>query len=332
MFSFKKPNTIGTVSKTIKRLLKILGIIFALLVVIIVGIVLFIQSAANDTITGDDGVAAGYNTRINYTQPLEKKYSELGPYSTTHERQKSDDPSVGEYHIYFPNTAAEVKETYPLIVMVNGTFTPASEYLPVLEHLASWGFVVVGNEDEQSGNGVSTTTTLDYVLDSNQIPESPLFGLIATDSIGIAGHSQGGAGAINAASTSRNSNRLKSIYTASAISHFVAKNNNGDYDTAKLTIPSFFMAGTGGEDRFFISPLRAVRKNFEALSTTQPAVIARRTGVDHKDVLEYGDPYMTAWFLWTLKNDPDASQVFTGEKPELANNPDWQDVESKNLP
>lgn len=332
MFSFKKPNTIGTVSKTIKRLLKILGAIVALLVLITVGVLVFLRSVANDTITGDDGVAAGYHTRINYTQPLEKKYSELGPYSTTHEQQKSDDPSIGEYHIYFPNTAAEVKETYPLIVMVNGTFTPASEYLPVLEHLASWGFVVVGNEDPQSGSGVSTTTTLDYVLDLNQIPESPLFGLIDTDSIGIAGHSQGGAGAINAASTSRNSSRLQSIYTASAISHFIAGRNDNDYDTAKLNIPSFFMVGTGGEDRFLISSHRTLRKNFEALSTTQPAVIARRTGVDHKDVLEYGDPYMTAWFLWSLKKDPDASQVFNGEKPELANNPDWQDVEFKNLP
>ena len=39
------------------------------------------------------------------------------------------------------------KGTYPLVVMVNGTGVAASKYKPIFEHLASWSFIVIGNED-----------------------------------------------------------------------------------------------------------------------------------------------------------------------------------------
>lgn len=40
--------------------------------------------------------------------------------------------------------------TYPLVNMPNGTGVKSSRYEAVFEHLASWGFIVVGNEDENS--------------------------------------------------------------------------------------------------------------------------------------------------------------------------------------
>ena len=60
--------------------------------------------------------------------------------------------------------------------------------------------------------------------------------------------------------------------------------------------------------------------------------MARREGADHKDVLEFGDPYMTAWFLWTLSDDNEAEKVFAGPDAELAHNSDWKDVQTRNMP
>ena len=321
-------------SVLMKKFLKILGVILLVVVLAFAGFIVFLQSISNDTITKDDGVAGGYNERIHYTQQLEHKYAQSGPHAVTQVQQTSENPAIGQYYMYVPKSAENTtaQTTFPLIVMVNGTRTPTSDYLPILEHLASWGFIVIGNQDPQTGSGKSASETLDFALAQNTLPESPLFQLINTNSIGISGHSQGGAGAINAVTKFPNSKAFSSLYTASGISHFIAKTNDVDYDTSQITIPAFFMAGTGGEDRFMISSHKQLRKNFDAVQSTEPTIKARRTGVDHKDVLEYGDPYMTAWFLWTLTTDTEASGVFVGANPELNNNPDWQDVATKNLP
>ncbi len=317
-----------------KKLPKILIAVVIVLALGFIGSIVVVQSTANDTITKDDGVAAGYYEKINYSLPLERKYAQLGPYDFTERIVPSGDEAIGDYRIYFPTQPAgeQQKEAFPLVVMVNGTMTPASTYAPILEHLASWGFVVVGNEDPQSGSGESTSRTLEFILGQNNAPTSQLFNTINTGAIGIAGHSQGGAGAINAATKFPNSHNYGSLYTASAISHWTAKRNNGDYDTGLLEIPAFLMAGTGGQDAIFISSHRQLTKNYQAITSNQPTIKARRTGVDHKDVLEYGDPYMTAWFLWTLKADPTAEAVFVGTNAELINNPNWQDIAWKNLP
>lgn len=39
--------------------------------------------------------------------------------------------------------------------MVNGTGVYASKYPAVFEHLASWGFIVVGNEDPSTCTGAA---------------------------------------------------------------------------------------------------------------------------------------------------------------------------------
>ncbi|WP_294188357.1 hypothetical protein [uncultured Clostridium sp.] len=78
--------------------------------------------------------------------------------------------------------------------MVNGTGVPASKYKAIFEHLASWGFIVVGNEDGESWNGNSTSQTLDYILSLNDDVNSIFNKKINVDAIGVAGHSQGGVG------------------------------------------------------------------------------------------------------------------------------------------
>ena len=81
--------------------------------------------------------------------------------------------------------------TYPLVIMVNGTGITASKYKSVFKHLASWGFIVVGNEDENSRTGASTSATLDFMLNLNKDSNSDFYGKIDVNNIGVSGHSQG---------------------------------------------------------------------------------------------------------------------------------------------
>lgn len=46
----------------------------------------------------------------------------------------------------------------------------------------------------------------------------------------------------------------------------------------------------------------------------------------HDDMLYSAEGYVTAWFMWQLKGDNEASKAFIGEKAELLNNKLYQDV------
>ena len=50
-----------------------------------------------------------------------------------------------------------------MIMVVNASGTPAASYEPFFSRLASWGFIVVGNEDGQAGSGETASITLDFM-------------------------------------------------------------------------------------------------------------------------------------------------------------------------
>lgn len=64
---------------------------------------------------------------------------------------------------------------YPLVIMANGTGVKASQYKEVFKHLASWGFIVAGNEDDNSRSGDSSSKTLDYLLQLNEDSNSVFY-------------------------------------------------------------------------------------------------------------------------------------------------------------
>ena len=150
------------------------------------------------------------------------------------------------------------------------------------------------------------------------------------------GFSQGGAGAIRAATEFENGNRYKAMFTGSAAYALLAKNMGWEYDASKIKIPYFMAAGTGktddsgkyGENDFSgVAPLFSLKENYEAMSEDASKVRARIQGAEHEDMLTLTDGYMTAWFMYWLKEDTEAGSVFLGDNAEILQNAKWQDVE-----
>ena len=56
------------------------------------------------------------------------------------------------------------------------------------------------------------------------------------------------------------------------------------------------------------------------------AIMARRKEADHRDMLEYADAYMTAWFMYWLQDDAEAGTVFIGADAEISHNSNYQDL------
>lgn len=283
-----------------------------------------------------------------YSQPegkIETKYTALGTYEVSHAEYDAEGTAWEKYEIYYPSARAE-GVTYPLVIMANGTGVKASQYAAVFRHLASWGFIVAGNEDENCRTGEYSAATLDFVLKLNEEEDSPLYGLVDTQNIGIVGHSQGGVGALNAATAQENGGRYKAICTISATSRYHAdelnKSGKGwSVDASQIFAPILMVAGTGtfeaGTMEEYsdtlpdggaqgICPLWWLNECYDAVPTGTDNVMARRSGKDHGDMLHAADGYMTAWFAYYLQGDEEAGKAFFSENAEILSNQVWQDV------
>lgn len=313
--------------KIIKMFLLVIAIV---ILIVIVGLVILFFIASKRPV-----VEEGYFDRVKTDKPLEAKYTAKGEYETAYIKFDSENDICKEYSVWYPKKLETGDETYPVVVMANGTGVPASKYAPVFEHLASWGFIVIGNEDASSWNGDSSAESLDYILALNKTEDSLFYCKVNTEKIGIAGHSQGGVGAINAIVNQSNGNLYKTIYTASTTHLDLAQKLKWFYDVSKIEVPYFMTAGTLKADagdglenssNAGIAPLWSLQENFDAVSNDVLKVLARRSGTDHGDMLPFADGYMTAWFMYILKDDTEAGSVFLGDNAEILSNSNWQDI------
>lgn len=318
-----------TERKMIKKILKIAGII---LLIVIAAIILFIVVSAKVA----DYRNAHYYENATPAGEIEKKYTEMGPLEVSAFEKEAEGEDFKKYEVWYPAEMKDNGKQYPLVIMVNGTGVKASAYKEVFRHLASWGFIVAGNEDEFSWSGASSAKTLDFMLQENEAEGSVFYQHIDTGNIGIAGHSQGGVGTINAVTDQYNGDLYKAMWTASATHIDLANGLGWPYDVSKVTIPYMMVAGTGiadggdgveGSSSVGIAPLFSLQANFDAVSDEVPKVMAREKDKDHGDMLRYADGYMTAWFMYWLQGDEDAGKAFFGENAEILLNPNWQDVQ-----
>lgn len=318
---------IGKVAKVI------IVTIIVIVVVIIAAIVIFLA-------------VAGYREShyYNYAKPvgkIEKKYTALGDKQVSYIKYDAADKMSKEFKVWYPSDIDKSDKKYPLVIMVNGTGYTASHYKEVFNHLASWDFIVAGNEDGQTRTGASTEEVLEFMLKLNEDTSSPFYGKIDTENIGVGGHSQGGVGTINAVTNQKNGNMYKAMWTASATSTYWGQDDvfgsEWSYDVSKINIPYLMVAGTGYTDAGSaedinphegqgICPLWSLTTNFDNISNDVPKVMGRLKGRDHGDLCRFADGYMTAWFMYWLKGDEEAGKAFFGENPEMATNSNWQDV------
>ena len=316
-----------------KKVFKIVLIPVVLLLVLGIAVFAYIKSMMPGG-DGNNDITEGYYKNFRSDAPLEIKYSGLGSYETAYTEFSSDNASIGKVRVWYPKELESGGKAWPMIMVVNASGTPAASYEPFFPRLASWGFIVVGNEDPQTGTGETASVTLDFML--NIPADSLLSGKIDTENMGIIGYSQGGAGAICALTNYENGTRYKTIFTGSAAYPTLARNMGWAYDMSKVTVPCFMCAGTGKSDdsgsdpeKGFggVSPLSALVENYNKIPDSVMKIRSRAVGAEHEQMLARSDGYMTAWMLYQLAGDEEAGGVFLGEDAEILRNANWQDVE-----
>lgn len=296
-------------------------------IVMVIGIVLLVFIAAVIIflvwVSRRPAAPPKYETEVETGGDLEASYLAHGKYETSYYEEEADEVLV-KYEVYYPSELEKGEGKYPVIVMANGSGIVASKYPAVFEHYASWGFVVIGNEDQSSWEGVSSEKSLQFLLEKNEDPDSVFYGRIDFDNVGIMGHSQGGVGVFNAITIQEHALLYKAAVALSPTNEELAGNLQWPYSLEKIKTPILVMAGTKGE--FEIETVIPYEKMMEMYGKiTSPKAMARKAECEHEKMLYSADGYATAWFLWQLQGDEEAGKVFVGEDAELLKNQLYQD-------
>ena len=268
-----------------KKIFNILGIImFTLIILIIITIVILLFKKA---------VPKDYYNKVDTVGDIESKYIQMGTHDVTSIKINAMQ-NFKAYEIWYPTDIKTSNEKYPVVIFANGTGIKASKYSSLLEHLASWGFIVMGTEEEYSWNGFSSEMCLKLMIKLNSTKDTPylkdniFYGNVDLDNIGISGHSQGGVGTINAVTNMEHGNMYKAIYSASMTNKDLATALDWDYTTREINIPTLLVAGTGEVDSKTILSLEQMQSIYNDIPETTTKLMVRRNNVDHGDMLYYG--------------------------------------------
>ncbi len=268
-------------------------------------------------------VPDNYSEEVHTGAPIESKYMKCGTKEVEVFEQAVEE-DFKSIVIYYPAEMIRIQKKYPVVVFVNGTGVTASKYAALFRHLASWGFIVVGNEEKESWDGVASEKSLAFLLGLDKNPESIFYNKIDRSNIGVSGHSQGGAGVFTTITEHPNSNLYKTAVSLSPTHEEQAISLKWHYDLTRIHIPILLVAGTSGSfETKFVIPFEKMSAMYAKIPS--PKVMMRRTGCEHGQMLYCADGYVTAWFMWQLKGDAGAALAFTGTAPEIIGNKLYQD-------
>ncbi|MBL4683992.1 MAG: hypothetical protein JKY37_05340 [Nannocystaceae bacterium] len=274
---------------------------------------------ADDT-TADDTASGGQSTGTEEGGctpfPPMADFAATGPFAVTQEAAGSD------CTVFRPSTLGDNGLAHPVILWGNGTTASPGIYAGVLSHWASQGFIVAAANTSNAGSGIEILACLDWLTEQDADDASAYGGAIDLGHIGVAGHSQGGGGALMAGQDPR--------ITVTAPLQPYTQQGFGGYEQScqgNQHGPMFLMSGTAD----IISPI--VPQQQRVFDDTNVATMWGKLALaDHVftaigDINGYRGP-ATAWFRYHLMCDESAAPVFY-EPCELCDDPQW-DVQTKN--
>ena len=306
-----------------KRVLKILGIAVLIVVILVIIVILLLKY-----ISGLPTPPQNYRDKLETGGEIEAKYLKNGNFTTSYYEEQTLQ-MFEKYQIHYPTELTSQNKKYPVIIVCNGTGWKASLSKYIYDYYASWGFVVVCNEEAYSWNAFGAEMAIRHLekLNDNQTinnEENIFYQKIDFDNIGIIGHSQGGVGVINAITNTDHKDIYKAAVCLSPTNIELATNLEWTYDATKVNVPIMLVSGAGGGDDWVVTD-EGLKDIYEKIDNTK--IKLRRKDTPHGATQYSEDGYVMAWFMWHLQGDESASRAFVGENAEILQNPLYQDVE-----
>ena len=264
-----------------------------------------------------------FTTSVATGGEIERAYLAYGPRAVEYLEVEAPEPAKS-FNVFFPSAIRESKERFPVVLIVNGTALTPAKYDAVFRHMASWGFVAIGNGDSNAGTGESTDASLCFLLREFARKGSVFYDRIDLDNIGATGHSQGGAGVVNVLANSELGGMIKTAAIISTTNVHFAEKMGFPYDLSVVPVPLLMLAGAHGRfETKLVAPINELTAGYERVSA--PKVMARKLGCGHVEMIYSAEVYATAWFRAYLCGDEYARGAFEGESPELTRNELYSD-------
>jgi hypothetical protein len=232
------------------------------------------------------------------------------------------------FTLFYP-AGGPTGERLPLLTWGNGTFCSPTFYTALIDHIVSYGFIVVGANTSNVGTGKEMLQAVDWALAQDQDSSSPIYGRVDRTHIGGLGHSQGGEGTVMVGADSR----------IRAIAPLSGAPLTGTEDASVLMqCPTFYV--TTQND---IATPSSIHQAYEYTPT--PSVFGVTDGGNHDEYTNIADdPHLpgltsndalrpraaiTAWFDWQLKGKSQLRSLFVGPNCGFCTDPNWMTFESK---
>jgi len=276
------------------------------------------------------------------TLPIEQKFYAPGPFAVTSAMGIGCCDSTGsKFDVWYPTDLGRDDERHPVVTFGSGWLSTPDRYDYFLRHLASWGFVVVASESNDTGSGRQILDAARWMLRRDDAPGSPFRDRLDTRAVGTVGHSEGAGGALNAM---RMSDGLISAAVTVALPPrlYCLTTPANCADPRAITGGGIFMIN-GSRDAL-ISPSylpvpsavlgpQSMSAYYDATSDSVAKVWATLDGADHSDL--QGQPscagahgacangvygflgYPTAFLRYRLAHDDDARAAFVNGTGEL---------------
>ncbi len=284
------------------------------------------------------------------TGTIERKYYAQGSWAVTISAGGACCDSLGnKFDLYYPTNLGANGFSHPILTWGNGTNAVPSKYDYFLRHMASWGFVVIATEDQNTGPGQTILDGAKFLVAANANPASAFHGKLNTSQVGSFGHSQGATGAINA--LLKSAGLIKAVIPIELPAQIWCNSGTNCVNTATLTSGSVFFVD-GSAD--LISPpmqatgipgLQSVDAYYQAVPNGTAKVKGTLIGPNHNDI--QGQPdcigvpigcangvygylgHPTAWFMDRLQGDTYAHGAFVNGSGEIfSETANWEFVAS----
>jgi hypothetical protein len=286
----------------------------------------------------------------NYpTGTIEQQFYANGTWAVTVQTGTMCCDSLGnKFDLYYPTSLGAGGFKHPIITWGNGTLGKASDVDYFLKHMASWGFVIIATEDQNTGPGQTMLDAANTMIAANSNP-GIFQGKLDITNVGAIGHSQGATGAINA--LIKSAGAIKTVIPIELPARSLCSSPINCVDTSNLTTGSVFFVD-GSLDP--ISPPNqgttvTGEQSIAAYYTAVPAGVAKLKGTligpTHNDVTGQPDckhgklpcllgvygylGYPTAWMMDRLQGNASAHAAFVNSTGEMFHQPlNWQFVAS----
>ncbi len=264
--------------------------------------------------------------------PVEQKYRAAGPWAvSTATTTVPCDRKDNLCDIWYPTnlgsnpiTGAGSGFKHPIIAWGNGTGMQPSNYAYYLEHLASWGFIVVATRDGGTSTGGTMLDTVNHIIDSGNASGDIFFGKVDGTNVGATGHSQGGSSVDKLAAD--NVAPFKAFVPINGPDgdglwgRLCCQLQNADMGKVSADKSILFLVGTGDAGN-----TEGARKLYTATAEAATKAIGVLVASKHDDIM--GSPdcptfsncaigvygflgYSTAWFMWKLQGAADVQAAF----------------------